>query len=231
MKLSPSDPRVLSLTAGILVWVALLAAHGQAPGDPLNQEPGSASTPDCGPLLPEPFPAIQRTKHLARMLVDRWHQAGHLGQGVKVAILDSGFRGYRDYLGKALPARVATASFRLDHDLEARDSQHGILCGEVIHAIAPEAEILLANWEPDSPDSWLAAGGWAREQGAKFISCSVIMPSWSDGEGHGPVHVTLGRIVSDGSVAGDVVCCASAGNTAQRHWTGPFQAGACGWHE
>ena len=52
-------------------------------------------------------------------------------------------------LGKALPSTVAIHSFRSDHDLEAKDSQHGILCGEVIHTIAPDAELLFANWDTD----------------------------------------------------------------------------------
>src|SRR5690349_726699 len=68
----------------------------------------------------------------ARLGLDRWHAAGHRGAGVTVAVLDTGFRGYRSYLGTALPSSVRTQSFRLDGDLEARDSQHGILCGEVI---------------------------------------------------------------------------------------------------
>src|SRR5262249_27897694 len=43
--------------------------------------------------------------------VPDWHQAGFKGQGVKVAVLDSGFKGYRSALGKALPASVLTRSF------------------------------------------------------------------------------------------------------------------------
>src|SRR5262245_42158137 len=45
--------------------------------------------------------AIQRTQHLAGLGVDRWHALGYRGRGVKVAILDSGFRGYRGHLGQA----------------------------------------------------------------------------------------------------------------------------------
>jgi subtilisin family serine protease len=150
---------------------------------------------------------------------------------VKIAILDSGFRGYHDFLGTILPERVTARSFRGDGNLEAKDSQHGILCGEVIHALAPDADLLLANWEPDRPEQFLAAARWARAQGARLISCSVIMPSWSDGEGGGPVHDALRRILGGGKESGDVLCFASAGNTAQRHWTGPFQEGEGGWHE
>jgi subtilisin family serine protease len=189
------------------------------------------ATPDCGNLPPDPHPALQRAKRLARLGVDRWHAAGLRGRGLKIAVLDSGFRGYREHLGKALPAHVLTRSFRSDGNLESKDSQHGILCAEVLHALAPDAELLLANWDPERSDDFLAAARWARSQGARVISCSVIMPSWSDGEGKGPVHEALARILGPGTNPGDMLLFASAGNVAQRHWSGPFHDAGDGWHE
>jgi subtilisin family serine protease len=169
-------------------------------------------------------------QHLARLGVDRWHAADDRGQGVKIAILDTGFRGYRAHLGQALPNEVTVRSFRTDGNLEAKDSRHGILCGEVVHALAPDAKLLLANWEPDRSDQFLEAVGWARQQGARILSCSLIMPSWSDGEGGGAVHATLARLLGNGQNAGDVLFFASAGNTAQRHWGGVFHDGGHGFH-
>jgi subtilisin family serine protease len=190
-----------------------------------------AASPDCGAPPIEPFPARQRARQLAQLGVDRWHQAGITGKGIKIAILDSGFRGYRAHLGRALPQRVIARSFRADGNLEAKDSQHGILCGEILHALAPSAELLLANWDPDSPRQFLDAVRWARQQGAQIITCSLIMPSWSDGEGGGPIHATLADIVGKGNAAGDILCFASAGNTAKRHWSGTFHAAKDGYHE
>jgi subtilisin family serine protease len=161
----------------------------------------------------------------------RWHVLGYRGQGVKIAVLDTGFRGYRAHLGRALPERVAWKSFRADGNLEAKDSQHGILCGEVLHALAPAADLLLANWEPDRPDQFLQAVRWARQQGARVITCSVIMPSWSDGEGGGAFNEVLARILGEGNDPADLLCFASAGNTAQRHWGGSFHPGPNGLHE
>src|SRR5580765_1078385 len=77
--------------------------------------------------------ARDRARLFGRLGVDRWHAAGLRGQGVKVAVIDSGFRGYRSFLGSALPRNVLARGFRTDGDLEARDSQHGILCSEIIH--------------------------------------------------------------------------------------------------
>jgi subtilisin family serine protease len=176
-------------------------------------------------------PAAQRAEHLARLGVDRWQAAGYRGRGVKIAILDTGWRGYKAHLGKALPAHVTAHSFRADGNLEARDSQHGILCGEVLHALAPDAELLLANWDMDRADEFLAAVRWAHEQGARIISCSVVCPGWSNGEGGGAVHQALARLLGSGTHPGDVLCFASAGNTTERHWGGPFRDGGGGVHE
>jgi subtilisin family serine protease len=163
----------------------------------------------------------ERQALLERLNVPAWHQAGQRGKGVKVAVLDTGWQGYRDHLGKSLPRSVVARSFRPDGQLEARASQHGILCGEVLHAIAPEAELLVANWESDQPATFLDAVRWARQQGARVISCSVIMPTWSDNEGHGDAHGELAKLLGD-----EALLFAAAGNTAERHWHGPFAGDA-----
>jgi len=202
-------------------------AAAPAPGAPAAEE----ATPDASAAGAVSEPRRQRAERLADLGAQRWHAAGFRGKGVKVAVLDTGFRGYRAQLGKALPASVTIKCFRADGDLEARDSQHGILCAEVIHALAPEAELLLATWEPNQPAQFLQAADWARRQGARVLSCSVIMPSWGDGEGGGPIHDKLRRILGSGQQPGDVLCFASAGNTARRHWSGHFVAGGDGCHE
>jgi len=189
------------------------------------------STPDSDLPGDEWEPNARRAEILAELGVDAWHTEGHRGRGVKVAILDNGFCGYQAHLGHALPARVLVHSFRKDGNLEAKDSQHGILCGEVIHALAPEAELLLANWDTDRPEQFLEAIRWAKAQGARVISCSVIMPTWSDGEGGGRVHENLTKILGSGEQPEDLLMFASAGNTAQRHWGGRFHDGGAGWHD
>ncbi|HZZ80915.1 MAG TPA: hypothetical protein VFE62_20605, partial [Gemmataceae bacterium] len=149
--------------------------------------------------------APERAKHLADLGIQRWHADGVRGQQVRIAVLDTGFRGYRSFLGNGLPATLRTRSFRKDQNFEARDSQHGIRCAEVLHALAPDAEILLVNWEPDDPHSFLDAVRWAKAQGVRVLSCSLIMPSWSDGEGGGEVHRELDRILGDGTHPQDML--------------------------
>lgn len=187
-----------------------------------------AATPDSDPGVG----AVScRQRLLEELRVPSWHAAGWRGQGIKVAILDTGFSGYRSFLGGALPAQVEAHSFRGDGNLQARDSRHGILCGEVLHTLAPDAKLLLANWEANRPDQFLAAVRWARERGASVMTCSVIMPGWSDGEGHGPVHTALRELIGPGRDRGEPLFFACAGNTARRHWGGSFHDAGDGWHD
>jgi subtilisin family serine protease len=222
------------LLAKLLVVLATVCLLGRWDAPPPVASRGHAAeeaTPESTPTEVTAQPAVQRARHLDHLGAAAWHRAGYRGQGITVAILDSGFRGYKAFFGKGLPEHVGVRSFRVDHNLEARDSQHGVLCAEVVHALAPEARILLANWEPDSPQSFLQAVHWARQQGAQIISCSLIMPSWSDGEGGGPIHGALAALVGAGNSAGDLLFFACAGNTAQRHWSGAFQPDADGFHQ
>jgi Subtilase family len=218
----------------IFRWLAvagLLAICFLSP-EALVTSPGAraAATPDSESPTPDgEDPIRERADLLDHLGVAAWHRHGERGHGVRVAILDSGFRGYTAHLGHALPANIIARSFRSDGRLEARDSQHGILCAEVVHALAPDAELLLANWDPDRPDQFLDAVRWARHEGARVLTCSVIMPAWSDGEGHGEVHRELARLLGPGDGAGDLLCFASAGNTAQRHWSGFFHDAGGDW--
>ena len=158
-----------SLPLRLSVWPCPPAHQPAAGRDP----PATAST--------------ERAQFLARLGAARWQAAGARGRGVTVLIVDSGFRGWHSYLGNVLPSAVLAKSFRTDSSLEARDSCHGVLCGEVIHALAPDAELLFANWESDDAASFVHAVEWGKQHGARVLSCSVIMPCWSDGEGGGPI--------------------------------------------
>ena len=125
-------------------WFALPTPSCSQPLSP-RRRPTKQLPPPSGPWL------------LEDMGVPAWHAAGWRGQGVKVAVLDSRLPRLQGHLGEALPEQVTARSFRDDGDLEAKDSQHGILCGEVVHAVAPDADLLLANWEPERPDRFAEA--------------------------------------------------------------------------
>ncbi len=241
----------LALLPGVLLVGALLLAPVQA--DPPGT-PSLSSPPAGGGFAQEPPPEktlwdhvndtttalLHREKSALRDALSRtvgqlgvpaWHRAGYRGKGIKIAILDSGFRGYSAAIGKIFSPTTKARSFRRDGQLDTRPSQHGILCSEIIHRLAPEAELLLATWEPDDPDAYMQAVRWARAQGANILSCSIIMPTWSDGDGGGACHRAIQSVLGTGAQRGDGLFFASAGNTALRHWSGPISPAKDGWHQ
>lgn len=200
--------------------------------------PPADDSPEIPPaILPEPSffqeeivaqnAGKERIAQLARLGVDRWHRGGYLGADIKVAILDTGFDSFRQRLGRTLPQNVVMQSFRYDGDIKAGSARHGLHCAEIVHALAPCADLLFANWEPDDPAAFLKAVRWARQEGASIITCSVVIPSWGDGEGGGSIQAELSRLLSDDGP----LFFASAGNVADRHWSGDFHPGPCNFHE
>ena len=149
--------------------------------------------------------------------------AAFKSSGVKVCVLDVGFEGYSDLLGSELPDAVTTHSFTEDGDLEAGEV-HGTACAEIVHDMAPDAELYLANvyWDSDLID----AVQWIVDQKIDIISYS-LGSYFGAGDGTG----------LDGALAqwayqnGGVTWVTSAGNAANDHWSGTFSdPDGDGWH-
>src|SRR2546423_48218 len=77
----------------------------------------AAASPDSLVPSQREDPQKRRARLLDNLGVSTSHQAGFRGRGLKVAVLDTGFSGYRDQLGKSLPEKVTTKSFRVDRNL------------------------------------------------------------------------------------------------------------------
>ena len=69
-----------------------------------------------------------------------YHRNGLLGAGVKVAVIDDGFIG-ANRLADELPATVRTRDFTGDGQYGG--NVHGTACAEIVHDVAPEAELHL----------------------------------------------------------------------------------------
>ena len=97
------------------------------------------------------------------MGADVLHGLSINGSGVKVAILDLGFRGYTSLLGTELPSSVITESFSAAGGIEATNlpadsAKHGTACAEVVHDVAPGAQLYLVNF--DTSVEFLNAMDW-----------------------------------------------------------------------
>jgi pSer/pThr/pTyr-binding forkhead associated (FHA) protein/subtilisin family serine protease len=146
---------------------------------------------------------------------DEWHAAGYGGQSIRVGVLDLGFDGYRSLLGSDLPENVVVASFVYGKEPDSSGEVHGTACAEIVHEMAPNAELFFAYY-----DSTLVSMGqaveWLLSQNVHIISNStsgVVGPM--DGSDESAEMV-------DDAVSRGVLWVNSSGNAAQEHYRGRF---------
>ena len=159
---------------------------------------------------------------------DVWQKAGLTGKGIKVGILDLGFRGYKDFLGKELPPTVVTKSFRSDGQLEPNDGTdsdvHGVGVSEIVHDLAPDAQLYLTNFSTSV--EFFNALDWLISQKVDIISMSIGFFTGCY-TGNGLFDDPQAFNDNQGQVArtrqAGILWIVSAGNEAQEHWTGTWQ--------
>jgi VanZ family protein len=143
-------------------------------------------------------------------------------QGAKVCVLDKGFKGYEHLLGTELPSTVTVRSFRADGalydgSLPERFSAHGTACAEIIHDMAPDAELTLVSFETDV--EFHNAMSWIIDNGIQIISSAVAFPpTIGAGDGTGPICEDVKRAHGKG-----ILFVSAAGNAARQFWSGAFQ--------
>jgi subtilisin family serine protease len=161
-----------------------------------------------------------------------WHRAGFTGRGVKVGVLDLGFLGYANGIIEGeLPTDVITKSFIGDGSELAfwghPATTHGTAVAELIHDVAPGAQLYLANF--GSEVEWIAAVDWLLAQDIDVISFSAGWPLGGPGDGTGHLAQKVSAVHDAG-----VLWVNAAGNSAQRHWMGTWRdddpSGPDGWH-
>jgi len=135
---------------------------------------------------------------------------------VKVCILDSGFEGYENLLGSELPAKVTTKSFKQNSDITGGGVKHGTACAEIVHDMAPDAELYLVNY--DSLSELQEAIDWLAEENVDIISFSMGYYNAGAGNGTGPVCELVEYAKSKG-----IIWVNSAGNDANTHWEDTFK--------
>lgn len=146
--------------------------------------------------------------------VDRLHRADISGKGVKVGIIDFGFQRYSELSRSGeVPEPIAARAFNKSRRLET-DTVHGTACAEIIHDMAPDAELYLAA-VGGRTDQIVLAARWLVEQGVDIISFS--------GGGHVAPHngkAPLDRVVDAVVARHGVLWVNAAGNEGDGHWAG-----------
>ncbi len=198
----PDLLRRVELHAGVLAIHRPSYAPRQSPDD----LPVSGQAAGAGAATTEGVEAMNATA---------WHTAGYAGQGIKVGVIDAEFGGWDTLLGSELP-EAAKTHFQAFGGTSVGTGTHGTACAEIVHDVAPSAELYLAlvATEVDISD----AVTWMKANGVTVISMSLGWLSWGPGDGTG----YLADVV-DGFVDGGGVWVNSAGNSRLAHWQGSWR--------
>lgn len=161
---------------------------------------------------------------LEALNVGSWHDAGFTGQGVRVAVFDIQWFGAEvdpDELGPVQTADcwshrscdVPMDTWRARFGYE--QGSHGYACAEIVHDVAPDAELFLVR--VNGITTFENATAWAIRNDIDIISMSMSFFNTSFYDGTGPFD----PLIRDLEAAG-VLLVTSAGNSRAQHWSGPW---------
>lgn len=165
-----------------------------------------------------------------------WHEGGYRGQGIKVGIIDVGFKDFGRLMGTELPAQVkarcyTTIAFHSPslwgcettllgiREVFAGSGDHGTMVAEALIDVAPEVSLYIAN--PYTPADIRDTVDWMIADGVSVINYSSGWLFGGPGDGTSPYANDPLRTV-DRAVASGAVWVSAAGNEARRTWFGAY---------
>jgi len=176
------------------------------------------------------YPQAVKSEGLRLLGAEEWQRKGLRGQGVKAAVVDQGFIGYRNLLGSELPEAVRVRSFVFDEfrgavrpDVDLA-TEHGTAAAEILYDVAPQANLYLVAFSTEVELG--KAVDWLIEEGVQVVSFSLgALAAPLDGSG------LLDRIVDRAADHG-ILWVNAVGNYGKSHWEGIFSnPNGDGWNE
>ena len=197
-------------------------------------------------IPPQPTYGNVTSQAVGLHLADSWQAAGYRGQGVKIGVIDVGFRGYSGLMGLELPSNVVARCYTdvgvyssnladceaLDPPSPSTPAQclsfvqptaitgvHGTAVAEAVIDIAPDATLYISQ-----PGSWgdlQETAAWMVGQGVQVINYSVSWVSYGPGDGTSPVSSNPLNTV-DQAVDAGAIWINAAGNSAEDTWFGSY---------
>jgi len=186
---------------------------------------------DGTPWRPAPVPAVDQYRAdeaIEALGAQAWHDAGWDGTGIKIAVFDlqwfqvelrantlgeDTLANTHDCYGHRscdLPIDTIRPTYRFE------SGGHGIACAEVIHSIAPGAELHLVR--VNGLTTLENAVDWSIREGIDIVSMSMSFFSESFYDGTGAVNAQVDELV-----AAEILLVTSAGNYANQHYWAEFE--------
>jgi subtilisin family serine protease len=214
-RISPYGARVLKEQSGLLI-VEVPVARAEAMITEIEEIEYARK-----PFVFFPLEEVSEGVHLSG--ADSFHNNGFTGSGVKVAVIDVGFKGLSQArLNGDIPYDVKTRDFT-GMGLGTK-SYHGTACAEIIHDMAPDAELHLLKIY-DEIDEY-NAHDYCIDNGIDIISMSLGTFGTGPGDGTGPLDEAYDEVRQNGILtvtsAGNLAISVGLGGARGGHWEGTF---------
>ena len=138
------------------------------------------------------------------------------GSGAVVGVLDRDFQSAEELIGSELPAERTSATPFVLENLDDFNSPHGTACAEIIHDIAPGAELLLVAFE--DLVSWGERLDYLIESRVNIISHSFGFDNLFPPNGNHMIAKAVDRVAAAG-----ILFVTAAGNEAEHYYQGTWQ--------
>lgn len=220
--LAQDEPTLYRVDVADYPGALISSAHGSL----LDEIP-----PGDLPYRPEPLPEVHAgvgqvvaSEAIDGMGVQAWHDAGYLGQGVKLAVFDvqwtnaelqsaelGEYETHDCYAHAGCTPPLDTIRPRFSYET----GSHGLGCAEIVRDLAPEVELHLVR--VNGLTTFENAADWAVREGIDVVtlSMSFLNDSFYDGTG-------AGAEIVESMARGGVLLTTSAGNYADGHWREDF---------
>jgi subtilisin family serine protease len=141
-----------------------------------------------------------------------FHNSGYRGAGVKVAVVDLGFKSLTESIAAGeLPMNVNTRDLT-GIGLETK-YKHGTACAEIVHDMAPDAELHLLKIADETDFDVVL--DYCLENHINIVSLSIGTFGSGPGNGTGPIDDICDKLRANG-----ILVVAAAGNEAIHHDSG-----------
>ena len=196
---------------------------------PVSEQPGVIRVREIVPPLPAQDVQRVAGHGPAAHLSAAWNQAGYTGQGVKVGIIDVGFKGFSGLMETELPATVQARCYTdtgrfttnlADCETGRADDDHGTIVAESLMDIAPQVDLYIGH--PVSQGDLQKITDWMVSEGVSVINYSAGWPFDGPGDGTSPFGDSPLKTV-DRAADNGIIWVNAAGNEAESTW---FKSGS-----
>lgn len=144
-----------------------------------------------------------------------YKQAGYLGQGLRIAILDNGFAGLKNSLeAKRLPDNTTYIPGR--EGSSSADTAHGTKLAELVHGFAPQARLYLVN--SNGYTNFVRAIDYVTQNQINMVLYAQVWEYGGNFDGRGFINSEVNKAVRAG-----VLWINAAGNYGLASWEGELQ--------